>query len=84
MLYSGTDPVSYITEYTLVYEEKTSTLNPRNARNPWHPRHLATRNVRRSVQHFSVPGQYRDTSLIRNSAPPGPYSRTMLRALWWF
>jgi len=26
---------------------------------------------------------YRGTSLIRNSAPLGPYSRTMPRALWW-
>jgi len=26
---------------------------------------------------------YRVTSLIRNSAPLGPYSRTMPRALWW-
>ena len=26
---------------------------------------------------------YRETSLIRNSAPLGPYSRTMPRALWW-
>ena len=26
---------------------------------------------------------YRGTSLIRNSAPLGPYSRTMLRALRW-
>jgi len=25
---------------------------------------------------------YRGTSLIRNSAPLGPYSRTMPRALW--
>jgi len=25
---------------------------------------------------------YRGTSLIRNRAPPGPYSRTMPRALW--
>ena len=25
----------------------------------------------------------RGTSLIRNSAPLGPYSRTMPRALWW-
>ena len=29
-------------------------------------------------------GLYRGTSLIRNSAPLGPYSRTMLRALWWY
>ena len=26
---------------------------------------------------------YRGTSLIRNSAPLGPYSRTMPRPLWW-
>ena len=26
--------------------------------------------------------RYRGTSLIRNSAPLGPYSRTMPRALW--
>ena len=27
-------------------------------------------------------GRYRGTPLIRNSAPLGPYSRTMPRALW--
>jgi len=27
--------------------------------------------------------QYRGTSLIRNSASLGPYSRAVLRALWW-
>ena len=26
---------------------------------------------------------YRGTSLMRNSAPLGPYSRKMPRALWW-
>jgi len=26
---------------------------------------------------------YRGTSRIRNSAPLGPYSRSMSRALWW-
>ena len=26
---------------------------------------------------------YMGTSLIRNSADPGPYSRAMPRALWW-
>ena len=26
---------------------------------------------------------YRGTSLIRNSAPVGPYGRTIPRALWW-
>jgi len=28
MLYSGTDPESYITEYTLVYEAKVGTITP--------------------------------------------------------
>jgi len=27
--------------------------------------------------------KYKGTSLIRNSAPLGPYSGTMPRALWW-
>ena len=26
---------------------------------------------------------YRGTSIIRNSAPLGPYSRNMPKALWW-
>ena len=26
---------------------------------------------------------YRDTSLVRNSAPLGPNSRTITRVLWW-
>ena len=32
-----------------------------------------------------IPGRcpYRGTSLIRNSPPLGPYSRTKPRALWW-
>ena len=35
---------------------------------------------------FRVEGavvDYRGTSLLRNSAPLGPYSRTIPRALWW-
>ena len=27
--------------------------------------------------------EYRGSSLVRNSVPPGPNSRTMPRALWW-
>ena len=27
--------------------------------------------------------EYMDTSLIRNSAPLGPYSRTLPMPLWW-
>ena len=28
-------------------------------------------------------GEYRGTSILRNSTPLGPYSRPMPRALWW-
>ena len=31
----------------------------------------------------TVRGPYRDTSFIRKIDHPGPYSRTMTRALWW-
>jgi len=34
----------------------------------------------RAVLWFSV---YRGTSLVRNSAPLGPYSKNEPRALWW-
>ena len=27
--------------------------------------------------------RYRETSLVRNCAPPGPYSRIITRFLWW-
>jgi len=39
MLYSGTDPESYITEYTLVYEDKTraKTKAPHRGLNPSPP-----------------------------------------------
>ena len=37
--------------------------------------------VVRCVDGFDL--DYRGTSLIRNSALQGPYSRTMHRALWW-
>jgi len=44
-----------------------------------------------SLKHGALPAggcvewasRYRGTSLIRNSTPPGPYSRTMPRVLWW-
>ena len=32
----------------------------------------------------SVSSGFRSTSLIRNSAPLGSYSRSMPRALWWW
>jgi len=35
------------------------------------------------VGHGALLGWYRGTSLIRKCHPLGPYSRTMLRALWW-
>ena len=36
-----------------------------------------------ALRNPEVPASYRGTSLIRNSAPLGPYSRNMPRALWW-
>ena len=36
----------------------------------------------RHLQRQPTPLAYRGTSLIRNSNPLGPYSRTMPRALW--
>ena len=41
---------------------------------------VAREGVTRNKKHGP---SYRGTSLIRNSAPLGPYSRTMPRALWW-
>ena len=37
----------------------------------------------KDVGSFQAHVRYRGTSLIRNSAPPGPYSMNMSRALWW-
>ena len=79
MLYSGTDPESYITEYTLVYEEKKIVQTSR----------LYTHARIRAFGLSYVGGRrlvttllpYRGTSLIRNRPPLGPYSRTMPRAL---
>ena len=34
-------------------------------------------------RHRPAVGLYRSTSLIRNSSPLGPFSRTVPRALWW-
>jgi len=45
-----------------------------------------TKSVSRMLAMFSAKTPavaYRGTSLIRNNAPLGPYSRTMPRALWW-
>ena len=37
-----------------------------------------------SAQHTgATPGEVQGTSPMRNSAPLGPYCRTMQRALWW-
>ena len=41
---------------------------------------ILLREASTSVSHQST---YRGTSLIRNSAPLGPCSRTMPRPLWW-
>ena len=39
--------------------------------------------VRRDVSGTHKIAIYRGTSLIRNSAPIGPYGRTILRVIWW-
>ena len=67
MLFSGTDLESYITEYTLGYEDY------------YHGRDLGerVRNRRDTVE------DYRGTTLIKKQTPLVSYSRTMPRALWW-
>ena len=35
------------------------------------------------LSHVSFAGACRGTTLIRNSLPLGPYSRTMPMVLWW-
>ena len=35
-----------------------------------------------SIRFLPAAGTYRDTSLIRNRVPSGPYSRTLPSALW--
>ena len=49
---------------------------------PWFTRSPCTQATRGFGSATGVP-RYRGTSLIRNSACLGPYSRTMPRALWW-
>ena len=52
--------------------------------NPVHSNNT-TRNAPRLMQASCPPScsRFRGTSVIRNSAPLGRYSRTMPRALWW-
>ena len=38
---------------------------------------------RSGAPRVQIEATYRGTSLIRNSAPLGTYSRTVPRALWW-
>ena len=38
----------------------------------------------RKMRAWFIGMQYRGTSLIRNNALRGPYSKTMPTALWWF
>ena len=68
MLYSGTDLESYITKYTSVYEDERMCFDDGPA-------------SRFKVLHGAAPECDRGTSRIRNSAPLGPYSRNMPRAL---
>ena len=52
---------------------------------PLHHAHTASRTpgAKEARALAPLPSQYRGTSLKRNSAPLGPYSRNMPRALWW-
>jgi len=43
---------------------------------------LSDSSSRRSPPLYTIIQPYRGTSLIKNSAPLGPYSRSMPRALW--
>ena len=54
-----------------------STLNPESL-----TLNHKRKTLKRCVQILGVLN-CRGTSLIRNSEPLGPYSRTMRRALWW-
>ena len=51
MLYSGTDPESYITEYTLVYEEKLVEM-PFDKRLCPEQLLITARDINRNVQWF--------------------------------
>jgi len=48
----------------------------------WPQRAARFRRVGASRAPFHSTPDYRGTSLIRNSAPLGPYNRTIPRALW--
>ena len=54
---------------------------------PWRVGHRFGMRSYSEQQSFPValrrPALHRGTSLIRNSAPLGPYSRSMHRVLWW-
>ena len=70
MLYSGTDPEPYITEYTVVYENNPVRNRPKTQR-----KLLCGDPLRNSRTH------YRGTSLMRNCLILETYSRPMPRAL---
>ena len=68
MLYSETDPESYITDFGI-------------RRNPIGTS-MSSLKISVNVNEVGL-DPYRGTSLIRNRTPLGPYSRTMPRALSW-
>ena len=47
------------------------------------PLYMAAMLILKQASLLSENASYRGTSLIRNCAPLGPYSRIMPRALWW-
>jgi len=77
MLYSGTDPESYITEYTLIYEDKkewSTAANPRSQ----NPRSDAAETYSRVLAlEFRVSGY--ESGYGYSLRPYGPAYRTALR-----
>ena len=67
MLYSGTDPESYITEYTLVYEEKGVYNSPMSCLDPAGSKPAPTRTL--DGEGVGCRG-HRGTSLIKKRPPP--------------
>ena len=74
MLYSETDPGSYITEYILV-DEDSFAQEEKISMDPSRPHLHGKRNS-------LLPLRCRGTSLIRNRHPVGSCSRTVPRLLW--
>jgi len=88
MLEPGSDPESYVTKYTTFTKTKACNLRSCNLRRTLLKAQAEADDMKeagnikeaRALQKVRTP--YRGTSIIRNSAPLGPYSRNIPRALW--